>query len=70
MKEVLLQALELPEGERADFAALACGDDQQLRREVDSLLASHLAADDFCETPAAALLDRGPPVEQRPRLGP
>jgi eukaryotic-like serine/threonine-protein kinase len=39
--EVFAAALELPAGERDAFLAHACGNDAELRREVESLLAHH-----------------------------
>jgi eukaryotic-like serine/threonine-protein kinase len=56
MKAVFLAALDRPAGERTAFVAGACGGDDALRREVESLLASDEAATGFCETPAVALL--------------
>ena len=45
-------ALERDGGERTAFLAQACPDDQGLRDEVESLLASHDQAASFIETPA------------------
>ncbi len=50
---ILEAALELPAGERDAFLERTCGDDADLRREVDSLLA-HDRADDFLAAPAAS----------------
>ena len=44
VKEVLSAALDRPAGERERFLTEACGADQALRREVDSLLAAHVLA--------------------------
>jgi tRNA A-37 threonylcarbamoyl transferase component Bud32 len=44
-KELFDQALDRPASERAAFLARACGDDAELRRGVESLLA-HTAGDD------------------------
>lgn len=41
VKEILAAALEQPPGVRAQFVAEACGADEAMRREVDSLLAAH-----------------------------
>ncbi len=41
IKEVLAAALDRPAGERAEFLDEACGTDDALRREVDSLLSAH-----------------------------
>ncbi len=45
-------ALERAAGERASFLAQACGGDEGLRREVDSLLAEHDQAGSFIQSPA------------------
>src|SRR5277367_4893930 len=49
----LLQAtIELPEEERTAFLRHACGEDHELKREVQSLLAARGNAGSFLETPA------------------
>lgn len=53
VKELFASAVELPPSERAVFLAQAC-DDDELRREVESLLASD--APDLMETPAVAMV--------------
>src|SRR5499426_463755 len=45
-------ALELPQPERAAFLAEACEGDEELRREVESLLRFDLRAKNFIESPA------------------
>ena len=45
-------ALEQKEGARHSFLKEACGGDDSLRREVESLLAHHQRAEDFIESPA------------------
>ena len=67
IKSVLLGALDLPASERAAFIDRVCGDDHQLKHEVDALLASEAAAASLYEVPAAHLLTRNPPTES-PRL--
>ena len=54
IKSVLAGALERTAAERAAFLDTACGDDRTLRREVESLLAAHAAAEasEFIEKPA------------------
>ena len=48
---LLAQVLELPVAERAAFLAEACGADETLRREVESLLDAHQEAEaDFLST--------------------
>jgi non-specific serine/threonine protein kinase/serine/threonine-protein kinase len=54
VKDILNQALEMPEQARADFLTLACGGDAELRGEVESLLASHSQAGEFIEPVTAA----------------
>jgi serine/threonine-protein kinase len=63
---VLQAALELEPARRDAFVAVACGDDEGLRREVASLLAVHDdAADDFLERPAADALAPGDALDAR-----
>jgi len=45
-------ALEREESERAAFLDKACSGDAELRREVESLLASHVGARTFLGAPA------------------
>jgi serine/threonine protein kinase/Tfp pilus assembly protein PilF len=52
VREIFDAALERGPEERADFVAQACGDDGQLRAEVESLLSSHGDAKSFLEKPA------------------
>ncbi|HSQ20433.1 MAG TPA: protein kinase, partial [Blastocatellia bacterium] len=47
--------LELEPAQRASFIADACRGDDELRREVESLLAAHERAEKFIEAPAIAL---------------
>jgi serine/threonine protein kinase/tetratricopeptide (TPR) repeat protein len=81
IKGVFLDALDRPEPERAEFIARACAGDDDLRHEVEALLASDLAAGSFCETPATSLLsddapaadpaaDPAPRLQAGARLGP
>lgn len=44
--------LEIDAAERSIFLAQTCGDDEALRHELESLLASHLQAESFLESPA------------------
>jgi eukaryotic-like serine/threonine-protein kinase len=55
VKDVFHLALERPAGERSALVGEACGGDQDLRREVERLLASHAAAGSFIERPAVTL---------------
>jgi eukaryotic-like serine/threonine-protein kinase len=45
-------ALELEESQRAAFLEQACGGDEELRREVESLLKFEKPGDRFIEQPA------------------
>lgn len=55
VKQVLDAALECSIEERADYLNRACGDDDELRREVESLLAAWQENDDtFLERPAVS----------------
>lgn len=54
IREIFDSALRRKPGERAQFVAEACGDDQYLLNEVESLLSSLGDAESFLETPAAA----------------
>src|SRR5436190_11281446 len=51
--ELFDAALERQSAARAAFLVEACAGDDQLRREVESLLAAHERAGSFIETPAA-----------------
>src|SRR5687767_15988395 len=50
-KEVFLAALERPAAERAAFIAEACTGDEELRREIESLLPFHEADEEAAATP-------------------
>lgn len=52
--DLLALALEQPLETRASFLDERCGDDAELRREIDSLLASLNQSPSFIETPAIA----------------
>ena len=52
IKEIFFDALEKSPGEREIFLDQACHGDALTRAEVDSLLVSELASEDFIETPA------------------
>lgn len=53
--EVYHAALEVDREERPAFLDRACGSDEALRREVESLIASHEQASDFIAKPALAV---------------
>ena len=52
VKKLYLAALEREESERHLFIAEACGEDDELRSEVESLLACKAESEDFIESPA------------------
>lgn len=53
VKEIFLDALDVETGKRGDFIAQACQANPSMQAEVESLLASHKAAGEIYETPAA-----------------
>ncbi len=60
------EALEVSGEQREAFIANACGDDTELRAEVESLLAAHFADDDFLEKSAidtASIGEASPAVD-------
>ena len=63
IEEIYHAALEKSPSERDEFLKQTCGDDNELRREVESLLEFDEQAADFIETPpedlAAALFEKG-----------
>jgi serine/threonine protein kinase len=52
VKEIFQEALERAPGERSAFLAGECGGDEALRREVESLIASHEKDGSFIDSPA------------------
>src|SRR5262245_22197163 len=52
IEELYHQALSKPEAERASFLELACAGDEELRREVDVLVAYQDKAGQFLDSPA------------------
>ncbi len=61
VEELFHAALQVEEGGRADFVKQACGEDEGLLHEVESLLAHDDKAGDFIETPAFAATKGGVP---------
>ncbi|MCA1612903.1 MAG: protein kinase, partial [Acidobacteria bacterium] len=55
IEEVFQTALDLPTAGRADFVARSCAGDDELRRQVEALVAQHDEAGDFIENPAVAI---------------
>jgi len=57
-KQILEEALRVSVEERSKFLDVACGNDQELRAEVESLIASHeQAGSQFLADPAPDILD-------------
>src|SRR5262245_13894145 len=56
-------AVKLPPEQRADYLDQACGDDPELRREVESLLRAHDASGSFLQEPPPG---PQPTVTERP----
>lgn len=52
VKEIFTSALRHKPAERAVFLSKACGTDGVLRREVESLIASHEKDGSFIDSPA------------------
>jgi eukaryotic-like serine/threonine-protein kinase len=65
---LLGQALEVQPETRADFLTAACAGDDQLRREVESLLEAHAQTESFLGTPALDLIARRLASEGEPSL--
>ena len=63
--EVYRAALELPPEQQATFLAEACGDDRELRQDVDSLLAHQSRGDDWIDGRALEIAARGLAVNQK-----
>ena len=64
IKQIVDEAIHREPHERAAFLKSACGDNESIRREVESLLSSFESADDFMEAPAlAAVTERIPELE-------
>ena len=52
VKEIFQASLERAPDERSDFLSHACGGDDALRKEVESLIASHERSGEFIDSPA------------------
>ena len=52
LKEIFNAALEHEPGRRTEFLHQACGGDESLRAEVESMLSRHTESPDFLESPA------------------
>lgn len=51
ISEIYANALEITPGERPDYIATVCGDDEEVRREVESLLIADMNAGNFIAEP-------------------
>ena len=69
VEELCQRALELEESSRAEFLQSACGSDDELRREVDSLLAHEKKAEHFIESPALQVAGKILAKEARQETG-
>lgn len=57
LRDIYLRALDVPAGEmRATFLNDACAGRDELRQEIEAMLANETLLDDFIETPASAAL--------------
>jgi len=56
IKAIFYSAQECAPADRASFLNSACGDDEAMRQEVESLLAAHETNEDFLGTPAYELM--------------
>jgi serine/threonine protein kinase/TolB-like protein/Flp pilus assembly protein TadD len=74
LEEIFQTAIDMASGERAQYIEAACAGDEELRREVEALLAEHDEAGDFLDEPVyersgvhalAALIDEDPVIGQR-----
>ena len=68
LDEIYNAALERDAGQRAGFVRGACGEDDELRREVESLLGYEGKAGDFLEKPALEAVARNIVEGQEPSL--
>jgi len=67
IEEIYHAALQTPASERAEYLIKSCGNDEALRREVESLLSFDEQAADFIETrrktsPQHFLLEKRTPI--------
>src|SRR5438445_2725185 len=61
VEQIFHDSLELEESRRGEFVRHSCAEDEDLRREVESLLAHHHEAGSFIEKPAFAVTGTSPP---------
>jgi eukaryotic-like serine/threonine-protein kinase len=70
VEAIFEEVVSLPTAEREERLADLCGGDEELRREVTSLLAADAGAEDFLETPPVPADALPPPSAVGQRLGP
>jgi len=70
VEELYHAALERPQEQRAAFLDEACGDDQELRHEVESLLRYEQAEDSLLDRPQETPAEMGPRLAAGAELGP
>jgi hypothetical protein len=73
VKTIFDGAVECDSAARAEFLRQSCGSDEEMRREVESLLASDGKADSFIENPMAteaAIAAAAVPVETESETNP
>ena len=58
VEELCRRALELDDNRRTEFLKQSCGEDEVLRREVESLLAHEKEAEHFIESPALEVMGK------------
>jgi eukaryotic-like serine/threonine-protein kinase len=58
VEELCQRAMELAPSRRAEFLQRSCGDDKELRRKVDALLAHEKRAAHFIESPALEVMGK------------
>ena len=61
MEALFDEASALPAGERAAFLTRACGEDLEMRADIESLLAADEKAAEFLQRLAASTADPPPP---------
>src|SRR5258705_12605477 len=69
IKELLHNALDIPRAERPAYLDKTCNGNAELRREVESLLASHDEAGTFIEDPVVKTPRLTPPQPDSLRIG-
>ena len=58
VEELCQRAMELDPSRRAEFLERSCGDDKELRRKVEALLAHETRAEHFIESPALEVMGK------------